>query len=359
MEMVEKEAVKQPDITERMKEKEVRELDITGQLKAQVMERLDISRELPDQEILGFIDEAICRKAKEIPLSLTRRRKLRTEVFYSLRRLDILQELLEEDDITEIMVNGSGSIFYEKSGKIHRWQKSFSSREKLEDVIQQIAAGNNRIVNEYSPIVDTRLEDGSRVNIVLEPIAIDGSCISIRKFPKRPITMQDMIDIHSVNEEITEFLKKLVKARYNIFISGGTGSGKTTFLNALSAYIPAEERIVTIEDSAELQIQNIPNLVRLETRNASLDTGNEISIRDLIKTSLRMRPDRIIVGEIRGAEALDMLQAMNTGHPVRASYRQYFLFSHMIIKQRMNVGNLGENVCLSMQNIYRQVLLPV
>lgn len=288
--------------------------DLSEQLKAEIMERLDISRELPDEEILGFIDEAVCRKAKERPLPINRRRELRAEVFYSLRRLDILQELLEEDEITEIMVNGSGSIFYEKAGKIQRWQKSFSSREKLEDVIQQIAAANNRVVNEYSPIVDTRLSDGSRVNIVLEPIAIDGSCISIRKFPKHPITMKDMIGFHSINEEIAQFLEKLVRARYNIFISGGTGSGKTTFLNALSAYIPAEERIVTIEDSAELQIQNVPNLVRLETRNTSLDAGNEISIRDLIKTSLRMRPDRIIVGEIRGAEALDMLQAMNTGH---------------------------------------------
>lgn len=284
------------------------------ELKAEVMGRLDISRELPDEEILGFIDEAVCRKAKETTLSLDRRRALRTEVFYSLRRLDILQELLEEDEITEIMVNGSGRIFFEKNGRIQRWQKSFASREKLEDVIQQIAGSNNRVVNEYSPIVDARLSDGSRVNIVLEPIAIDGSCISIRKFPKHPITMKDLIGFQSISEEMADFLDKLVKARYNIFISGGTGSGKTTFLNALSDFIPAGERIVTIEDSAELQIRNILNLVRLETRNAGLDSGNEITIRDLIKTSLRMRPDRIILGEIRGGEALDMLQAMNTGH---------------------------------------------
>lgn len=279
-----------------------------------MMERLDISREIPDQEILSMIDEAICLRAEAEVLTVQRRRQLRTEVFYSLRRLDILQELLDDDEITEIMVNGAGKIFYEKKGRICLWEKSFRSRETLEDVIQQMVGTNNRVVNEYSPIVDTRLSDGSRVNIVLWPIAIDGSCISIRKFPKRPITMEDMIGFGSVSREVAEFLQRLVKARYNIFISGGTGSGKTTFLNALSAYIPSEERIITIEDSAELQIQNVPNLVRLETRNANMESGNEISIRDLIRTALRMRPDRIVVGEIRGAEALDMLQAMNTGH---------------------------------------------
>ena len=278
------------------------------------MERLDISREIPDGEILAIIDEAICERAKSQVLSLESRRKLRMEVFYSLRRLDILQELIDDEEITEIMVNGRGKIFYEKHGRILQWDKCFRSREKLEDVIQQIVGTNNRVVNEYSPIVDARLADGSRVNIVLEPIAIDGSCISIRKFPKEPITMEKMIGFGSVSRELVEFLRQLVTARYNIFISGGTGSGKTTFLNALSSFIPADERIVTIEDSAELQIRNIPNLVRLETRNDNMETGNGITIRDLIKTALRMRPDRIIVGEIRGAEALDMLQAMNTGH---------------------------------------------
>ena len=278
------------------------------------MERLDISREIPDGEILAIIDEAICEQAKSQVLSLESRRKLRMEVFYSLRRLDILQELIDDEEITEIMVNGRGKIFYEKHGRILQWDKCFQSREKLEDVIQQIVGTNNRVVNEYSPIVDARLADGSRVNIVLEPIAIDGSCISIRKFPKEPITMEKMIGFGSVSRELVEFLQRLVTARYNIFISGGTGSGKTTFLNALSSFIPADERIVTIEDSAELQIRNIPNLVRLETRNDNMETGNGITIRDLIKTALRMRPDRIIVGEIRGAEALDMLQAMNTGH---------------------------------------------
>ncbi len=284
------------------------------EIRSYVMERLDISREIPDSEILAIIDEAICQQAKDKLLPVQRRKELRQEVFYSLRRLDILQELIEDDEITEIMVNGAGRIFYEKKGRLQQWEKCFSSKEKLEDVIQQIVGTNNRVVNEYSPIVDTRLADGSRVNVVLEPIAIDGSCISIRKFPKNPITMEDMIAFGSINLDVAEFLKKLVRAKYNIFISGGTGSGKTTFLNVLSGYIPEDERIITIEDSAELQIQSISNLVRLETRNASMEAGNEISIRDLIKTALRMRPDRIVVGEIRGAEAMDMLQAMNTGH---------------------------------------------
>lgn len=284
------------------------------QIRKTVMERLDISKEVSDEEILCMIDEVICQYARNRVLSVTERKELRTVVFYSLRRLDVLQELLEDDEITEIMVNGAGKIFYEKQGRIQQWKKSFYSRERLEDVIQQIVGKNNRIVNEYSPIADTRLSDGTRVNIVLFPIAIDGSCISIRKFPKEPLTMQRMIELNSMNEELAAFLQKLVIAKYNIFISGGTGSGKTTFLNALSAYIPSDERIITIEDSAELQIQNVSNLVRLETRNDAMETGNEITIRDLIKTALRMRPDRIIVGEIRGGEALDMLQAMNTGH---------------------------------------------
>lgn len=289
-------------------------MDSMEQIRKEVMEQLDLTREVPDEEIMAVIDEAVCRRARKEILSLQSRRELRTEAFYSLRRLDMLQELLEDDEITEIMVNGADNIFYEKKGRLLRWQKGFSSREKLEDVIQQIAGSNNRVVNEYTPIVDARLRDGSRVNIVLEPIAIDGSCISIRKFPKHPIGMEDMISYGSVSRELAEYLETLVKAKYNIFISGGTGSGKTTLLNVLSAFIPEEERVITIEDSAELQIQNIPNLVRLETRNAHMETGNEITIRDLIKSALRMRPDRIVVGEIRGKEALDMLQAMNTGH---------------------------------------------
>lgn len=284
------------------------------QIREYVVERLDISREVPDEEILALIDEAVCQRARQQVLSLKQRSQLRREAFYSLRRLDILQELIEDDTITEIMVNGAGKIFYERQGRIHRWDKSFASREKLEDVIQQMVGTNNRVVNEYSPIVDTRLKDGSRVNIVLEPIAIDGSCIAIRKFPANPITMERMVEIGSLSRDMADFLKELVLARYNVFISGGTGSGKTTFLNAMSAFIPRGERVVTIEDSAELQIRGVPNLVRLEARSDTMEVGNEVSIRDLIRTSLRLRPDRIIVGEIRGAEALDMLQAMNTGH---------------------------------------------
>lgn len=289
-------------------------MGIMEKIRAYVVERLDISREVPDEEILALIDEAVCQRARQQVLSVKQRGQLRRETFYSLRRLDILQELIEDDTITEIMVNGAGKIFYERQGRIQQWDKCFASREKLEDVIQQMAGTNNRVVNEYSPIVDTRLKDGSRVNIVLEPIAIDGSCIAIRKFPANPITMERMIEIGSLSQEMAEFLEELVVARYNVFISGGTGSGKTTFLNAMSAFIPKGERLVTIEDSAELQIRDVPNLVRLEARSDTMEVGNEVSIRDLIKTSLRLRPDRIIVGEIRGAEALDMLQAMNTGH---------------------------------------------
>ncbi|GHU43161.1 type II secretion system protein E [Clostridia bacterium] len=284
------------------------------QVRKYVMERFDMGRELSDEEIYDSIDEGVCLVAKEISMSIQERRMLRKQVFYSLRRLDILQELIEDDEISEIMVNGAKKIFYEKAGNIVLWDKHFTREESLEDIIQQMAGNSNRMINEYSPIVDTRLSDGSRVNVVLSPIALDGSCISIRKFPKSAFHMKHLIEIASISAELADFLEKMVKARYNIFISGGTGSGKTTFLNALSAFIPSEERIVTIEDSAELQIQNVPNLVRLETRNANVETGKEIAIRDLIKTALRMRPDRIIVGEVRGAEALDMLSAMNTGH---------------------------------------------
>ena len=216
---------------------------------------------------------------------------------------------------------------------------------------------NNRVINEAEPIADTRLSDGSRVNVVLPPVALNGPAVSIRKFPKHPILMEQMIAGESVSRECAEFLKLLVKAGYNIFISGGTGSGKTTFLNALSEFIPKDQRVITIEDSAELQIQGISNLVQMETRSAGPEGALAITIRDLIRTALRMRPDRIVVGEIRGAECLDMLQAMNTGHLVRASYQQCFLFSHTIIRKRMSVGKLGEKACSSMRNIYRQALL--
>lgn len=283
-------------------------------LRRQILEEVDLTRELEDDEIYLIVEEQTGRYTREKMLTLKEREELEQFLFNSLRKLDVLQELLEDDEITEIMVNGAGHIFYEKKGQLYESGKRFSSKEKLADVIQQIAGGSNRMINEASPIVDARLSDGSRVNIVLEPVAIDGSAISIRKFPKNPIRMEDLIQMGSITEEAAEFLRILVLAGYNIFISGGTGSGKTTFLNALSQYIPREERLITIEDSAELQLLDKPNLVRLETRNANTEGVVPITIRDLIRTALRMRPNRIIVGECRGAEALDMLQAMNTGH---------------------------------------------
>ena len=225
-----------------------------------------------------------------------------------------MQELTDDPKVTEIMINGYDHIFLERAGRLYRWEKSFESKEKLEDVIQQIVAKCNRTVNEASPIVDARLENGSRVNIVLPPVALNGPIVTIRRFPEKPFLMDDLMRFGAINEETVGFLRKLVIAGYNIFISGGTGSGKTTFLNALSDFIPKDERIITIEDSAELQIVGVDNLVRLETRNANVEGCSEITIRDLIKSSLRMRPDRIIVGEVRGAEAIDMVQALNTGH---------------------------------------------
>ena len=247
-------------------------------------------------------------------MTLRQRADLERIIFNSLRKLDILQELVDDKDVTEIMVNGPNEIFYEKAGRIYEFNGHFSSEEKLEDVIQQIVGRHNRVVNQASPIVDTRLSDGSRVNIVLNPISIGGSAVSIRKFPEHPMSMEKLIDIESISPEAAGVLQILTQAKYNIFISGGTGSGKTTFLNALSQYIPDDERIITIEDSAELQLVGAKNIVRLETRNSNTDGVTPITIRDLIRTALRMRPDRIIVGECRGAEALDMLQAMNTGH---------------------------------------------
>ena len=284
------------------------------QIRKRVLGQLDMGREHEDEEILAVIDEEICKEARERTIPLNWRKELRMQVFHSLRKLDVLQELLNEDDITEIMVNGEEHIFYERAGEVVEWEKSFSSREKLEDIIQQMVGNHNRMVNEAKPIADARLEDGSRVNVVLPPVALDGPVVSIRKFPKHPILMEQMVAQESISRECADFLDMLVKAGYNIFISGGTGSGKTTFLNALSEFIPKTERIITIEDSAELQLQGIANLVRLETRNEGAEGNLAISIRDLIRTALRMRPDRIIVGEIRGAECLDMLQAMNTGH---------------------------------------------
>lgn len=279
-----------------------------------VLSEIDLSKELSDEEICDLIGMAVSKEVREIPMTLRQRADLERIIFNSLRKLDILQELVDDKAVTEIMVNGPNEIFYEKAGRIYEFNGHFSSEEKLEDVIQQIVGRHNRVVNQASPIVDTRLSDGSRVNIVLNPISIGGSAVSIRKFPEHPMSMEKLIDIESISPEAAGVLQILTQAKYNIFISGGTGSGKTTFLNALSQYIPDDERIITIEDSAELQLVGAKNIVRLETRNSNTDGVTPITIRDLIRTALRMRPDRIIVGECRGAEALDMLQAMNTGH---------------------------------------------
>ena len=279
-----------------------------------ILSEMDLSRELKDEEICDLIGSVVSREVREKPMTIRQRAGLEMAIFNSLRKLDVLQELVDDDEVTEIMVNGPDTIFYEKAGKIYEFKGHFSSEEKLEDVIQQIVGRHNRVVNQASPIVDTRLSDGSRVNIVLKPISIGGSAISIRKFPNDPMSMEKLISIGSISKEAAFFLETLTRAKYSIFISGGTGSGKTTFLNALSQYIPDDERIITIEDTAELQLLGAKNIVRLETRNANTDGVEPITIRDLIKTALRMRPDRIIVGECRGAEALDMLSAMNTGH---------------------------------------------
>ena len=278
-----------------------------------ILQKLDINSSISDQTILSLIEESVLRFAHTVYLSMDEKKEVIQRTFYAIRKLDVLQEILEDQEITEIMVNGPDQIFIEKQGRLEPYPKKFLSKEKLEDVIQQIVGKVNRTVNESSPIVDVRLQDGSRVNVVLPPVAINGPIVTIRKFPADPITMEYLVSIQSITMQAAEFLKKLVQAKYNIFISGGTGSGKTTFLNALSAYIPKEERIITIEDSAELQIQNIPNLVRLEVRNANLEGKNEVTIRDLIRSALRMRPDRIILGEVRDAAAYDLLSVMNTG----------------------------------------------
>lgn len=283
-------------------------------IRHKVYQNLDVGHDITDDELYQVIDRCIYEASREKIISIRQKEELRSRLYNSIKKLDILQELLDDDEITEIMVNGTECIFYEKQGRIKKWDRQFESEEKLADIAQRIAAMSNRMVNEASPIVDTRLNDGSRVNIVLPPVAIDGPVITIRKFYDTPLTIERLIELGSITPEAACFLEKLVKSRYNIFISGGTGSGKTTFLNVLSDYIPSDERVITIEDSAELQLHNISNMVRLEARMANAEGGNAVSIRDLIKSSLRMRPDRIVVGEVRGAEALDMLQAMNTGH---------------------------------------------
>lgn len=289
-------------------------INFEEKIRKEVMESIDLSVDVSDEEILKLIRSKIIELAKIQPISLSDRKKVEGHVFNSLRKLDVLEDLLKDEDITEIMINGPKNIFVEKNGRVEKSKEQFSSEEKLNDVIQSIVASTNKIVNESNPIVDTRLSDGSRINIVLPPAAVDYSILSIRKFPKEQMTMERLKSYGSISDEQIEFLKKLVISGYNIFVSGGTGSGKTSFLNALGEFIPTDERVITIEDSAELQLKNVENIVRLEARNANLEGNNEITIRNLLKSSLRMRPDRIVVGECRGAEALEMLQAFNTGH---------------------------------------------
>ena len=304
---------KEKDTSE--EEQQEQKILLENQICTQVRREMDISKELSDQEVYDYIDKVILREGCRLHLKVEEKIRLRERIFNSLRRLDILQELLEDPAITEIMMNGYDCIFIEKEGRILQSDKRFSSKERYEDIVQQIVSRANRIVNRASPIVDARLDDGSRVNVILEPVAIDGTTMTIRKFADRGWNMDKLIEIGSLDRILAEYFRLLVLARYNIIVSGGTGSGKTTILNLLSDFIPEEERIVTIEDSAELNLRNLPNLVRLETRDANVEGENKIEIQDLIRASLRVRPDRIIVGEVRGGEAFPMIQAaMNTGH---------------------------------------------
>lgn len=287
-------------------------MDVFSELKDRLMERLDSIWESTDEEVLEMIDTLLMEEGRKFGLGLQRKTELRQELFRSVRRLDVLEELLGQKDITEIMVNGWQSIFIEREGRIRPFPKMFTSPEKLDDVIQQIAGRCNRVINTLHPIVDARLEDGSRVNAVIAPVALDGPVLTIRRFPDEAVTMEKLLELGSVTEEALKLLLPLVEAKYTMLIGGGTGAGKTTMLNAMSAYIPRDERIITIEDNAELQIQGIPNLVRMECRAANIEESQEITVGDLLKTALRMRPDRIIVGEVR-SDAEELLQAVNVG----------------------------------------------
>ena len=288
--------------------------ELYEKLYRKLLEAMDLVGSMDKEVIYRNIDRFILEESRRSPLTLKERLELRRRLYFSLGKLDVLEELLADDSITEIMVNGWRDIFIEREGKLKRWEKQFTSKAKLEDVIQQIVGDCNRVVNESSPIVDARLANGSRVNVVLPPIALNGPILTIRRFPDHAITLEDLVKRESLTKEAADFLKRVVAKGYSIMIGGGTSSGKTTFLNALSNHIPKDERIITIEDSAELQIQGISNLVRLEAKEANVEGNKTIRIRDLIKTALRMRPNRIIVGECRSEETLDLLQALNTGH---------------------------------------------
>lgn len=288
--------------------------DLFITLRDEVRSGLDVTFTIDDDELMQRIEQKVLDQQRYPNLTAGEKRRLVRQVFDSFRGLDILQPLVDDKSVTEIMINSHTDIFIERNGQVMRNATVFESRDRLEDIIQTIVSGVNRVVNESSPIVDARLKDGSRVNIVLPPVALKGPTMTIRKFPEQPMTMNDLVRMGAIAPVASNLLQTLVQSKFNIFISGGTGSGKTTFLNALSQYIPEDERVITIEDSAELQIKTIPNLVSMETRNSNTEGKGEISIRDLIRSSLRMRPNRIVVGEVRGSEALDMLQAMNTGH---------------------------------------------
>jgi len=290
------------------------EKELVAEIRRQITQDIEGSADVSDDDVMELVTNAVFCKTRTQYLSIAQKRELAESVFNSMRRLDILQPIIEDKSITEIMINGPDKIFIEKGGCVSKLDLSFESIERLEDVIQVIVARTNRTVNEASPIVDITMPDGSRVSVVLKPVALNGPIMTIRKFPDKPMTMEQLVNAGSLSPEAADELSCLVRAKYNIFICGGTGSGKTTFLNALSGCIPSDERIITIEDSAELQINSVENIVRLETRNSNCEGKGQITIRDLIKASLRMRPERIIVGEVRGEEALDMLQAMNTGH---------------------------------------------
>ena len=288
--------------------------DVKRRLRDKVLSMIDMSKEVTDEDVGRIIDQCLIEETQNVYIPLKEKLDIKQELFNNFRRLDVLTEFLEEEDVSEIMVNGFQNIYVERRGSLYKTDKQFESEEKLNSVIQQIVADCNRRINDASPIVDARLRDGSRVNIVIPPVSLEGPVITIRRFPKSVIDMERLVKLGSIPPYMIGVFDALIKSRYNIFISGGTGSGKTTFLNALSDFIPKDERIITIEDSAELQIQGVSNLVRMEARNANVEGKNSISIRELIKTSLRMRPDRIIVGEVRDEAAIDMLAAMNTGH---------------------------------------------
>ena len=315
---------------------------LKGSLRQEIISSIDYSRDISDEEMYGLVDQRLSERLRHLAVSVEDKKRLRMQIFNSIRKLDVLQQLVDDPQVTEIMVNGTDNIFIEKNGALSRFNGKFESGEKLEDVIQQIVASCNRVVNQSQPIVDARLSNGSRVNIVLDPVALNGPIITIRRFPDKPIDIEKLISLGSISPYLCEYLGILVKSGYNIFISGGTGSGKTTFLNALSDFIPKDLRVLTIEDSAELQIMGVPNLVRLEARNANVEGCAPITIRDLIKSSLRMRPDWVIVGEVRGGECVDMLQAMNTGHMSMSTGHANSAYDMLYRLETMSLMGMGE-----------------